>query len=60
MRVCVSKVREKEEGKEVNKGLEGQSAMTHLLAPIAGPAHSSHMSPDACEERSSIRCLACA
>jgi hypothetical protein len=28
MRVCVSRVRENKEGEEVNKGMEGQSALT--------------------------------
>ena len=45
-------------GKEVNKGMEGSIGTDVAAAAVAGPVHSSHMSPDACEVRSSIMCLA--
>ena len=54
--VCVEGERE-QGGEEVNKGMEG-SVGTDVAAAVAGPVHSSHMSPDACEVRSSIMCLA--
>ena len=54
--VCVEGERE-QGGEEVNKG-NGGAVGTDVAAAVAGPVHSRHMSPDACEVRSSIMCLA--
>ena len=51
MRVCVERQRE-QGGEEVNKGMEGQSQSVEADVAVGPAAHSSHMSPDACEVRS--------